>query len=88
MIKELQIQNLKCGGCANTIEDELSHLSGVSHVHVDHDNSSVKFQVEHVEDEVWVADKLIKLGYPPVGENNNAIRQIKSYVSCMKGRVS
>ena len=43
MQSQFTIQNLKCGGCANTITKGVDSLEGVSNVHVDIDNSVVSF---------------------------------------------
>lgn len=73
MIKELNVQNIKCGGCVHTITDELSHIAGVSRVEVSREKAVVKFVVEHTEDVVWVADHLIKIGYPPIGQKDRVL---------------
>ena len=43
MENTLSIQNLKCGGCANTIITQLSKLDGISEVTVDNETSEVSF---------------------------------------------
>ena len=44
MVQELEIQNLKCGGCANTIETELLKIDGVTQVLVNEEDSKVRFE--------------------------------------------
>ena len=39
----LNIQNLKCGGCANTIITQLSKLDGISEVIVENETDEVSF---------------------------------------------
>ena len=43
MKNTIQIQNLKCGGCANTIITQLSKLDNVSDVKVNNDTNEVDF---------------------------------------------
>ena len=38
------IQNLKCGGCANTITTKISTLENISNVIVNVEDSSVSFE--------------------------------------------
>lgn len=87
MEKQVFIQNLKCGGCANTITKEISKVKHVSNVKVDESTSSITF--EFPDDDVSsVLNRLDQLGYPPAEDENSIYKQAKSYVSCMIGRVS
>lgn len=88
MKTELNIQNLKCGGCANTITTKLSKLNGINNVEVDVENSSVSFNYESDEELTLVKSKLNTLGYPIVGEKNSVASKVKSYVSCATGKMS
>lgn len=84
----LQIQNVKCNGCANTIINKLSDLTNVSSVEVDVENGLVTFTYE---DELALlnAKETLKLnGYPQVGEANPFGTKAKSFVSCAIGRMS
>ncbi|NRA93617.1 MAG: heavy-metal-associated domain-containing protein [Psychroserpens sp.] len=88
MKSTLNIQNLKCGGCANTIITRLEELDQVNLVTVDNDANSVSF--EHEENSALDAAKalLSKLGYPVEGEANPIGKKAKSYVSCAVGRMN
>lgn len=81
------IQNLKCGGCANTIKRGLNELKGVSGTLVDTETSEVTFFCPDEMTETVLA-KLDRLGYPPEDHENSILKQGKSYVSCMIGRVA
>lgn len=84
----LQIQNLKCGGCAHTIVKHLSDIDGLSEVHVQVEDSTVFF---HYTDESQVEEvktQLKKLGYPEESENNTLGLKAKSFVSCAIGKMS
>jgi copper chaperone CopZ len=87
MKKEVYIQNLKCGGCANTVKKELLALEGVSDVHVDVDTAIVSFESED-EDVSDVLNRLNDLGYPPEDDENSIYKKAKSFVSCAVGRMS
>ena len=82
------IQNLKCGGCANTITTKISALENVSNVSVDIETSAVLFEVTIEEDINAVKDKLAAIGYPAEGEDNSVVSKAKSFVSCATGRMS
>ena len=87
MTTTLNIQNLKCHGCANTITKRLSELEDLNNVTVDNDNNAVSF--DHNEDaSIQAATELLsKLGYPVEGENNPLTKKAKSFVSCAIGRM-
>jgi len=84
----LEIQNLKCGGCANTIINKLSNLKGVQKVAVDNDTNTVSFDYENKDVLLATQDLLAKLGYPIVGEKNAITTKAKSFVSCAVGRIN
>lgn len=88
MKTELTIQNLKCGGCANTIINKLSELQDVSSLTVDIEKSVVSF--EHTSENAinTAVEKLAALGYPVEGDKNTVISKAKSFVSCAAGRMS
>ena len=87
MEKIFFIQNLKCGGCANTIKKEIEQIEGVSNVIVNTDDDSVKLNSVNDVD-LLIVERLNKLGYPVITEENTILKKAKSYVSCMIGRVS
>ncbi len=86
MIKEIYIENLKCGGCAKTITSELSEIKGVDNVDVNVADSKVTFNSPENLVEI-IKEKLSKLGYPEVGDTNNLMHKAKSFVSCAVGRI-
>ncbi len=87
MKHQIIIQNLKCGGCENTIVKELSKLEGVIDVNVDVDTSTVEVNCTK-EKLVEVLIRLKELGYPSTDEDNPFLIQAKSFVSCAVGRVT
>ena len=84
----IHIQNLKCGGCANTITKGIATIETISNVSVNVEESSVTFGYETDEKLNEVKDKLKSLGYPEDGEANSLGSKAKSYVSCAIGKMS
>jgi copper chaperone CopZ len=84
----LYVQNLKCGGCANTITKNITAIDYVSNVLVTVDDSSVAFDCDTPETIHLVKDKLKVLGYPEDGTANTLGSKAKSYVSCAIGKMS
>ena len=84
----LIIQNLKCGGCANTVITRLSKLDNVSDVDVNNDDNSVTFNYSTDDDLEKAIHLLSDLGYPVDGEANTLTKKAKSFVSCAIGRMN
>jgi copper chaperone CopZ len=84
----INILNLKCNGCANTIKKGLLSLEGVNEIDVTLENSEIK--INEVSESVFntVKEKLSKMGYPEVGDANTLMHKAKSFVSCASGRMS
>ncbi|MDY0117406.1 MAG: heavy metal-associated domain-containing protein [Sulfurimonadaceae bacterium] len=93
MKQTFEVQNIRCGGCVNTIEKALLK-EGFKDVSVDLSYEPRKVTVE-LSDDASVAlfrASLRKLGYPLVGEEigffDNANLKAKSVVSCAIGKFS
>ncbi len=84
----LQLQNLKCGGCETTIFDKLSEITSIKNITIHQENNTVNFEYNSPNDIEIVKTKLLKLGYPAVGEKNSLRDKAKSYVSCAIGRLN
>lgn len=86
MTTTIQIENLKCGGCAATIKKGILGIDSVSDVEVNVETSEVK--VSHADNIVdRIKEKLSKLGYPETGDKNTVLHKAKSFVSCAVGRL-
>lgn len=83
----LQVQNLKCGGCARTISNKLSEMNGIQDVIVEKDSSSVSFVHQGADDASLVKETLKQLGYPTIDEDNGLVQKAKSFVSCANGKL-
>ena len=84
----IEILNLKCGGCANTVTKGLLTVEGVNDVSVDLDASKVTVDTDDEQVLEKVKHKLSSMGYPEVGEANTMLHKAKSFVSCASGRMS
>jgi len=84
----LQVENLKCGGCENSVRRILKAIQGLSNVEVNSENGVIEF---HQEDNPRITESAIhflnKAGYPPMGESDLKARAI-SYVSCLRGKLN
>jgi len=90
MTYQINVENIKCGGCASTIRSRLEAMDNVSKIDVDIAEGIVS--VEAVEDtREAVTARLLKLGYPVSGTAEGiaaAKARAKSFVSCAVGRIS
>lgn len=83
----INILNLKCNGCANTIKKGLLSIEEVTEVEVTLENSEIK--INDISEEIFakVKAKLAKMGYPEVGDANSMLHKAKSFVSCASGKM-
>jgi len=84
----LEILNLKCGGCANTIKKGILSIEGVNEVNVEVETSKVTIDTIDEILITQVKEKLSKMGYPEVGDTNTVLHKAKSFVSCATGKMS
>lgn len=87
MKNTLQIVNLKCGGCANSIKKGLLSINGIQDIEVNLETGEVSFESTSEELIITVKEKLAGMGYPEVGDDNTLIHKAKSFVSCASGRI-
>jgi len=86
--EEIIVSNIKCGGCATTIKNELLKLNGVSAAEVFNEKDMVKVSYDDTAKRQTIIDKLHSLGYPEATEKNGLLLQLKSYTSCMVGKIN
>lgn len=84
----LEILNLKCGGCANSIKKGILTIEGVDEVSVDLETSKVTVNTTNEQLVLKVKVKLSSMGYPEVGDANTVLHKAKSFVSCATGRMT
>ena len=85
--ENIVVANLKCSGCASTIKKDLLQLSGVATVEVDNEKDQVTVAYENI-DRSEITKHLHSLGYPEATEENGLLLQLKSFSSCMVGRIN
>jgi len=84
------VENIKCGGCANSIRKALGAIAGVSGVEVDIEKGDIRVEGDQGA-RAAVTRRLLELGYPESGAVSgigSAAAKAKSFVSCAIGRVS
>ncbi|MGC2520582.1 MAG: heavy metal-associated domain-containing protein [Burkholderiales bacterium] len=86
----IAVENIRCGGCARTIDRALAAICGVEGVVVDIDAGEVRVDGNETARPA-VVRRLLELGYPERGAVSglgSATAKAKSFVSCAIGRVS
>jgi copper chaperone len=89
MAYQIQVENIKYGGCANTIRTKIGELAGIDSVDVDVAERIISIAGSDDTRTTAVA-KLLKLGYPESGTAEGiaaAKAKAKSLVSCTVGRM-
>ncbi len=85
----IAVENIKCGGCANSIRSGLIDQGLARAVEVD----IARGEVQVAGNPEWrgrVADALARMGYPEIGSVEGlraATARAKSFVSCAIGRI-
>ncbi|MFT3796463.1 heavy-metal-associated domain-containing protein [Flavobacterium sp.] len=82
---QIAVENLKCEGCASSIEKALMLIDQVQKVRVELDKNLVIVTGDADRNEVIA--KLTDLGYPEKGQNTLKCKA-KSYLSCAVGRLT
>lgn len=82
------IQNLKCGGCENTIRRNLNKFEFVRNLEVDVEASTITTDTMPPEYLEFVTNTLSNMGYPIVEDSNSLGKKMKSYVSCAMGKMT
>ncbi|MCK4834255.1 MAG: heavy-metal-associated domain-containing protein [Gammaproteobacteria bacterium] len=90
MTFDLSVENIKCGGCANTIRTRLNKLDNVDDCQVDIESGVITITGDAAE-KAQITSLLLKLGYPETGTAEGlkaAAAKAKSFVSCAVGKMS
>lgn len=83
----IKVENIKCGGCMNSIKTALLKLDNVLEVSIDKDTETISVSSAIPLDRELLVNQLAKMGYPETG-NNNILLKAKSFVSCAIGNLS
>jgi len=89
-ITTIKVDNLKCGGCANTVEKGLLSVPGIEKAEVHVEQDEVVVHCGENTDMNAVKEKLRHMGYPETGSTEGFekfARNVQSYVSCAIGRL-
>jgi copper chaperone len=85
---KLDVENIKCAGCENSITKGLISLDGVLEVvKIDRENQTIEMNLADECMTDAISEKLKSMGYPAKGEGD-WVTNAKSYVSCAIGRIT
>ena len=90
MTYDISVENIKCGGCANTITTRLNAMDVVDSCEVNVEKGIVTVTGDE-SNKAEVVQLLLKLGYPETGSAEGlkaAKAKAKSFVSCAVGRIN
>ena len=89
MQQTFKVQNVKCGGCANTLQTKLKEEFGEIEVNLEVMPREISLNIEDSEVEK-LKSALKTLGYPPADESFGFVEETsmkaKSFVSCAVGK--
>jgi copper chaperone len=87
----IAVDNLKCGGCENTIKTALKKMKGVEKVFINTESGEVNVVHDAGVTRHMITRTLKSLGYPETGTTEGLdalLTNAKSFVSCATGRLS
>ena len=89
-MKTYVVQNVKCGGCANTLKENLKPDFGEVLVSLENIPREITIQKDDIDEE-RLSFLLKSIGYPLVDEDMNFVDEVgakaKSFVSCAIGKM-
>ena len=91
MKTQLSIDNMKCGGCANSVKKGLQSFPEVGEVKVDLEKGEVEVEYNDAFPLEKIKEKLLSMGYPEKGSLEGFDKfttNAKSFVSCAIGRMT
>ncbi len=87
----ITVENIRCGGCANTISKKLMAFEGVISIDILIDEQVVNIETENEAARPSYVEALLAMGYPEQGsvEGLAALKgKAKSVISCAIGKIS
>ena len=89
----IEVENIKCGGCVNSINQKLLQVDGIDDVAVDVETGRITLSTQQTSQAFrqTVLDQLTSMGYPERGslQGLGAVKaKATSYVSCAIGKMS
>ena len=85
MTQKITVENIKCGGCINSIKTALMKINGVQSINIDKDTETIT--IDGTVKRENLVQTLSNLGYPEKGKND-LLKKAKSFVSCAIGKMS
>lgn len=82
---DLVVENVKCGGCSETIVSALTKIHGVTACEVDVKSGTVT--VEGHPNRLEIVRALESLGFPETGTENTLLMKAKSFVTSAVNRI-
>jgi copper chaperone CopZ len=82
---QINVENIKCEGCVNSIKSALLKIKGVNNIDVYKKEEKVCVSGIAIERQE-IVDRLLAIGYPEKG-NNSVMSKAKSFVSCTVGKL-
>lgn len=90
MTQSFKVDNVKCGGCANTLKTKLEPLFGDITVNLEQQPREITLDIDAERIEA-LRSELKALGYPMSDETlgfiDNQSAKAKSFVSCAVGKI-
>ena len=81
----LEVENIKCGVCINSIKTALQKIATVSDVEINKETDTIIVNAE-TERELLI-ETLSQIGYPEKG-HNTLLHKGKSFLSCAIGNMT
>lgn len=89
MVFSIAVENIKCGGCANTIRKRVMAVPGVRDAEVSTETGEIRVEADE-SCRAAVVESLLQAGYPETG-SLGGVASLKakatSFVSCAIGRM-
>jgi copper chaperone len=85
----IAVENIKCGGCARTIENNLNKIPSIQSVNINVEEGMVTVEGENLQRDELIKT-LLSLGYPEKGSVSGLSSfkaKATSVVSCAIGRI-
>ena len=90
MIQTFEVENVKCGGCANTLKTKLKDMFGEIEVDLEVTPRKITLDIEDNQLEE-LTKRLRSLGYPLSTDKLSTLENVgakaKSFVSCAIGKM-
>lgn len=87
-IENIVVANLSCEGCIYSISKSLNEIPGVDKVEVELATNTVSVFYINKLNRAEITEKLMSLGYPEATAENGLLTQLKSFGSCLIGKLT